>query len=66
MHACVIASVTAARCVTARAPARPQGMSGMSNVSMDLRDTGLSASDASGDLDRVLVEADLAETAEWP
>lgn len=30
---------------------------------MDLRDTGLSASDRSGDIDQL--GADLAETAEW-
>jgi hypothetical protein len=32
---------------------------------MDMRDTGLSASDQSGDLDAVLEGADFAETAEW-
>lgn len=40
-------------------------LQGVSGVSMDLRDTGLSASDQSGDLEQVLEEADLAETAEW-
>ncbi|KAJ9508560.1 hypothetical protein QJQ45_012097 [Haematococcus lacustris] len=34
-------------------------------LSMDLRDTGLCASDNSQDLDKVFEDADLAETAEW-
>eukprot|EP00198_Chlamydomonas_reinhardtii_P005753 XP_001695089.1 predicted protein [Chlamydomonas reinhardtii] len=36
---------------------------GSKGLSMDLRDTGLSASDRSGDIDQL--GADLAETAEW-